>query len=71
VKPAAIPPTIDRGIFAKILRDLARLPRTARRLDIEATVWRSVARHARTLSAEQIAEVTWRILRSLAAKTAA
>ncbi len=64
---------IDRDIFEKVLCDLARLRPQARRLDVEAAVWRSVTRHTRALSADEIAEVTWRILRRLggATKTAA
>ncbi len=57
---------IDRDVFQKVLRDLARLRPEARRLDVEAAVWRSVARHTRALTADEIAEVTWRILRRLA-----
>ena len=60
---------IDRDIFEKVLRDLARLRPQARRLDVEAAVWRSVTRHTRALSADEIAEVTWRILRRLGAAT--
>lgn len=62
VKKSTTPPIIDREIAAKVLRDLGRLGPGARRLDIEAAVWRSVARHARALSSEQIADVTWLIL---------
>lgn len=59
-------PTLAPGLLAKVLRGLARLPTDARRIDVEAAVWRSVTRHAGALSAEQTAEVTWRILRDLA-----
>ena len=56
----------EREILTKVLADLSRLPPKARRLDIEAAIWRSVARHARNLSADQVAEATWEILRRLA-----
>lgn len=58
-------PDLGRGILAKVLRDLARLPPNARRIDVEAAVWRSVTRHAGALSAEQTTEVTWQILKDL------
>jgi len=57
---------LDRALLARVLRDLGRLPATARRFDVEAAIWRSVTRHAGVLSAEETAEVTWRILRNLA-----
>lgn len=60
---------IDRDVFEKVLRDLARLAPGARRLDVEAAVWRSVTRHTRALTADEIAEVTWRIIRRLAGPT--
>ena len=60
---------IDRDVFEKVLRDLARLAPGARRLDVEAAVWRSVTRHTRALTAAEIAEVTWRIIRRLAGPT--
>ncbi len=52
--------------MAKVLRDLARLPPKARRIDVEVAIWRSVTRHASTLTTEQIVEVTWQLLRELA-----
>ncbi len=58
-------PSLGRGILAKLLRDLVRLPPNARRIDVEAAVWRSVTRHAGVLTAEQTAEVTWRIIEDL------
>jgi hypothetical protein len=58
-------PVINREIFAKVLRDLTRLPPDASRLDVEAAAWRSVARHARGMTSEGIAEVSWRIVRGL------
>lgn len=66
VNDVSRPPAIDREIAAKVLRDLARLRPDARRLDVEAAVWRSVARHARALTSEQIAEVTWLLLKRVA-----
>ena len=63
---ASRPPVIDREIAAKVLRDLVHLRPNARRLDVEAAVWRSVARHARALTSEQIAEVTWLLLKRVA-----
>ena len=57
---------LDRALFAKVLRDLGRLPANARRIHVEAAVWRSVTRHAGALSAEETAEVTWQVLRDLA-----
>jgi hypothetical protein len=62
-------PAIDRVILGKVLRDLTRLPPGAGRLAIEAAVWRSIARHARALSSEEIAEVTWQILDRLSQPT--
>ena len=54
-----------QGVFNRVVRDLAKLPRNARRIDIEATVWRSVACHASAAGSEEIAQVTWRLLRRL------
>jgi len=54
-----------QGVFHRVVRDLARLPRNARRIDVEAAVWRSVARHASAAGAAEIAEITWRLLRRL------
>ena len=57
---------IDRDVFEKVLRDLTRLSPQAHRLDVEAAVWRSVTCHTRALTADEVAEGTWRILRRLA-----
>ena len=56
---------IWQGVFHKVLADLAKLPRNARRLDVEASVWRSVGRHATAAKPEEIAEMTWQLLRRL------
>lgn len=66
VNDVSRPPVIDREIAAKVLRDLAHLRQNARRLDVEAAIWRLVARHARALTSEQIAEVTWLLLNRVA-----
>jgi len=70
VKPDPPPPQIDREVFAKVLSDLRRLPPGAHRLTVEAAVWRAVARHARAMSSDEIAEVTWRILDRLVRRPA-
>jgi hypothetical protein len=57
--------TTWRGVFNKVISDLAKLPRDARRIDIEVSVWRSVGRHATAAGSEEIAEITWRLLRRL------
>lgn len=56
---------LDPTLHGKVLRDLGRLPANARRIHVEAAVWRSVTRHAGALSAEEAAEVTWQVLRDL------
>ena len=57
---------LNPDMFAKVLRDLVRLSPNARRLDVEAAVWRSIKRHTNGLTAEEIADLTWRVLRNLA-----
>jgi len=59
-------PAIGRDLFAKVLRDLAGLSPDASRLEVEAAVWRSVARHARGMASGEIAEVSWHIVDGLA-----
>jgi hypothetical protein len=55
-----------RGVFARVINDLAKLPRNARKLHVEACVWRSVAGYAPAAGAEEIAQMTWLMLRRLA-----
>jgi hypothetical protein len=54
-----------QGVFHKVMADLAKLPRNARRIDVEVSVWRSVGRHATAARSEEIAEMTWQLLRRL------
>jgi hypothetical protein len=67
MSPDAPISALSRDLFDKVLRDLARLPPKARAFDVQVAIWHSVTRHARAASAEQIAEITWQVLRSVSA----